>query len=509
MNQQILQPNQHNLKLSNAICDRNIKDFTQMAFGIVSPADLYLYNWHVGCIAEHLHAVHEGYIKRLIINIPPRSLKSILITVAWPAWLLGQDPQTRIWAASYGSKLATKLSLDTRLIIESEWYKQLFPLTQIAGDQNEKMNFMTTQRGFRKATSTNGSVLGDGGDYLIADDLVKADEALSDTTRESANEWFDQSFITRLNQPKESKAVVVMQRLHVRDLTGHLLEKGMWEHLKIPAETKVPLMIHLDGQEWYMNEGDLLHEERVGREELDNARIDLGELGYAGQHLQEPTPPEGSELKVTNYMLFDSISSYQGMNIVIIVDPGGDKKKKTADYTAIRVWALHSDHNYYLADAVRDRLNTTERVNKIFELQRHFTAKCGKPVPVIYKVRSFITEFHSIQERMSRENYHFNLVEVIERGDKNERIRRMIPASEQRRFYLPRTHTYIDHTGRNKDLTKDFLDHEVRVFPVGAHDDMLDADSELFNKDLTSVIMFPRLRTKSKPKPQPQSIYDL
>ena len=495
--------------IGNALCWENIKDFTAQAFKLVSPADAYAYNWHIGCVAEHLHAVHEGQLHRLIINIPPRSLKSIMVSVAWPAWLLGKDPRTRIIAASYAQNLATKHSLDTRLILESEWYGQLFPDTKIADDQNEKANFMTTKRGFRKATSTGGSILGDGADYLIADDLIKADEALSDTVRDSTNRWFDQSFITRMNQPKESRAVVVMQRLHAVDLTGHLIEKGSWHLLKIPAEARKKVFVKLGEKEWTLEEGELLHPDRLGRAELDTARNDLGEYAYAGQFLQEPVPDGGAEFQVGWYQMFESIQSYKG-NLYLIVDPAGDKKKKTSDYTAMRLWMLGADRNYYLCHTVRDRLNTTERVNKIFEIQRKFSELSGKPVTVLYKTRSFITEFHSMKERMNQETYHFPLIEVMERGEKNERIRRMIPAAESRRMWIPRTYTYVDHTKKAKDLTQDFLNQEVAMFPMGAHDDMLDADSELFNEDLKSIVLFPRLSTQeSRPSPQPLSPWDL
>ena len=495
-------------EIGDALCWNNIDDFTEMAFKLVSPADAYAYNWHIGCVAEHLHAVRGGDIRRLIINIPPRSLKSIMVTVAWPAWLLGRDPATRIIAASYAQQLSTKHSMDSRLIVESEWYQRVFPQTRIAIDQNEKTNFMTTERGFRKATSTGGSILGDGADYLIADDLIKADEARSDTVRNGTNQWFDQSFITRMNQPKESRCVVVMQRLHAQDLTGHLLDKGGWTLLKLPAEAKSKVIIDLKKNRWVMEEGELLHEARLGKEELNIARNDLGEAAYTGQFLQEPMPDGGAEFHTEWYQLYEKIEHYSG-NLFLVVDPGGDKKKKTSDYTAMRLWMLGTDRNYYLLHTVRDRLNTTERIDKIFEIQRRYSALTGKPVTVLYKVRGFITEAHSIKEKMMRETYHFPMIEVVEKGEKNERIRRMIPTAEARRMWLPRFYAYVDHTKKTRDLTSDFLNHEVAMFPMGAHDDMLDADSELFNEELKAVVQFPRLQQESTPTPQPKSPWDL
>lgn len=508
LNQATSQP-VSDLALGNALCWRNISDFTRMAFGIVSPADVYAHNWHIDCIAEHLHAVHEGHIKRLIINVPPRSLKSILCTVSWPAWLLGRDPTTRIITASYGHDLALKHSVWTRKIMESAWYQQMFPGVTLSDDQNTKENFMTNAMGFRKATSVGGSILGDGGDYLIFDDLIKASDARSDTIRENTNSWLSQDFLTRLNQPMESRIVGVMQRFHLLDPTGYLKDSPGWHLLKIPAEAPRKTFIELRGMKWEMEEGELLHEERMDRQYLEDVRNGPnGEFIYTGQYLQDPVPDGGAEFKVEWYQLYESINHYGNMNFYLVVDPGGDKKKKGNDYTAMRLWGLGQDKNYYLAHTVRDRLNTTERVNLIFKLQREFSAKCGKPVMVLYKSRGFITEFHAIKERMARETYHFPMIEVVEKGSKNDRIRRMIPACQQRRMWLTRSFTYVDHTKKVRDLTKDFLDHEVAVFPVGAHDDMLDADSELFNEELADVVVFPQLSTGTYKEPA-SSVWDL
>lgn len=496
--------------LANALCYENIRDFASIAFNIVSPADVYYYNWHIGCIAEHLHAVHDGDIRQLIINIPPRSMKSILITVAYPAWLLGRDPRNRIYTASYGISLARKHSKDTRLIMGSDWYKSVFPTTIIQDGSDTQTEFLTTQQGFRKATSVGGAIMGDGGDYLIADDLSKADEALSDTIREKVNTWYDQSFYPRRNNPMTARHIVVMQRLHSHDLTGHLLERGNWHLLKLPAIAHKKIQIEISGLKWSMEEGELLQPERLSQEELDKTRNQLGEYAFAGQYLQEPVPPGGAEFQIEWFQFYERLSSLKDFHVYIFVDPAGDKKKATSDYTAIMVWALGADKNYYLVDVVRDRLNTTERVNKIFELQKKYSINCGRPVKVFYKSRSFITELHNIKERQSIENYRFPIIEVMEKGEKNERIRRMIPAAQNKQFYLPRYFNFTDYMGKNRDLVHEFINQEVALFPVAAHDDMLDATSELFNEKHSGEINFPVLKTeKINNFPEPKSIYDL
>ena len=168
----------------------------------IDPSTQFLENWHIDLIAEHLEAARKGEITRLIINMPPRYLKSVCVSVAWPAWILGHDPSARIIAASYANSLSIKHSLDTRLVISDAWYKRIFPAVKLARDQNEKHKFMTTRKGFRMASSVGASVVGEGGNFLIIDDPLSPAQAMNQSSRTLANDWFDQTFSTRLNKKK-------------------------------------------------------------------------------------------------------------------------------------------------------------------------------------------------------------------------------------------------------------------------------------------------------------------
>ena len=154
--------------------------FIQKTFTTVSPSSIYSHNWHITIIAEYLLACQRGEIKRLIINIPPRFMKSIAASVAFPAWLLGHDPKKQIMCASFAMALSHKHSEDSRLIVQSEWYKEIYPNTTLVDDQNTKSKFVTTERGFRYATSIGSPITGAGADFLIIDDPLNADEANSD-----------------------------------------------------------------------------------------------------------------------------------------------------------------------------------------------------------------------------------------------------------------------------------------------------------------------------------------
>lgn len=209
--------------------------FIQKCFHTVNPGTPYLHNWHIDLIAAYLRACERGDIQRLIINIPPRYLKSLCVSVAWPAWLLGHDPSRRIIVSSYAQSLSLKHSLDCRLVMQSEWYRQVFQQTLLASDQNEKGKFLTTRRGMRLATSVGGSVTGEGGNFLILDDPHNPAHIHSDLLRQDTIDWFEQVFTSRLDDKKRGVIILMMQRLHEEDLSGHLLKKSGWEHLCIPA----------------------------------------------------------------------------------------------------------------------------------------------------------------------------------------------------------------------------------------------------------------------------------
>jgi predicted phage terminase large subunit-like protein len=281
----------------DALLRTRLAAFTQKTFRTVDPGTPYLHNWHVDLISEYLEACTRREVKRLIINIPPRSLKSVSVSIGWPAWLLGKNPSERIVAASYSDRLALKHSVDCRLVLQSEWYRRVFPSVILTGDQNEKSKFVTTARGQRFATSVGGSATGEGGGILIVDDPLNPLQAASKVMREAANTWFDQTFYSRLDDKENGVIVVVMQRLHAEDLTGHLLAKGGWDHLCIPAVAEVRTVIDFGRVKRTREPGDLLHPQREGPQAVERMKRDMGSMAWAGQYQQRPAPAEGGIFK--------------------------------------------------------------------------------------------------------------------------------------------------------------------------------------------------------------------
>lgn len=279
--------------------------FVRQVFRTVTPGTTYLHNWHIDLMAEYLEACRRREIKRLLINLPPRMLKSIVTSIAWPAWLLGHNASEKIIASSYAESLALKHSVDCRLVVQSEWYKKLFPLVQLAHDQNEKGKFQTTARGHRLATSVGSSPLGEGGDFLIFDDPLNPLQAATKSQRDKANEWYEQSFSTRLDDKINGVIVGVMQRLDADDLTGHLLARGGWEHLKIPAIAPTRVVIDFGRVHIVREIGDVMHAEREPLEILERQKIDMGSMAFAGQYQQEPAPLEGGIYKAVWFKRYE------------------------------------------------------------------------------------------------------------------------------------------------------------------------------------------------------------
>lgn len=462
----------------DALCRTKFSIYFQKAWQELDPSP-YSHNWHIDCISEHLEYVERGDIKRLIINVPPRTGKTLLGNVAFPSWVMGRNPSTSVLGISYAQRLSEKIAYKQRNLMESKWYKELFPNCRLDPKYAQKTSFLTTEKGGRFSSSVGGTLTGEGGDYLIIDDPVNPEEALSDLKRINANEWLDQTVFSRLNDPKTGRIVMFMQRLHSDDPTGHFLEQGGWELLELPAHTNSTIFI--DRTNTVFKYGGYLHEERLGEDVLHELLNSLGSYAFAGQYLQKPVPIGGGEFKTDwiNYYASQAFDA-KGCNVYILVDPA-TSKKKTSDYTAMAVWALAPDQNYYLIDGIKARLNPTERINKIFELHRKWNKKTGKPPKVGWEEYGMMSDVHYITEKQKEINYRFPLIKIKSSMSKQERIRRLIGPMESGQIWLPNDMYVKNHKGLPENFINDIVDQEMLLFPFAKHDDFLDAMAMLFD----------------------------
>lgn len=470
--------------------------FAERAFSVVNPNVPFEWNWHIGCIAEHLEAMYNGEIPRLIINLPPRSLKSYLVSTAFPAYVMGRKPSAKFINTSYGLNVVEQNARNCRMIMGSEWYKTVYPATKINPSMDRILQFETMQRGQFYADTALSTITGIGCEYMVIDDPIKPLEAFSDTVRKTTNQNVRATLLNRFDDRRIAKLLIVMQRVHEDDTTGDLQKDGGFVVVKLPAEAKSQVLITLKDKSWKMEAGDLLFPKRLDRKELDKIRLDMTELHYVGQYLQEPVPVGGGEFKEEWVQFYgQGAIKPKTMNICILVDPsGGDelnkKKRKASDWTAMMVVGLAPDNNYYLLDIIRDRLNPTERIDTLFTLHRKWNELSGKSPKVGYEQYSMQSDIHYIKKKMDLETYRFPLIEIGGRVMKEERIRELIPDMQQGRWYFPQNLVYVDNEGRRFDLVQEIIKSEMANFPRARFDDCIDALSRIYNEDLGMI--FPK-----------------
>ena len=298
--------------------------------------------------------VQGGETARLLINQPPRSLKSICVSVAYVAWLLGHDPTRRIIVVSYSNDFAAELHRQFRMVIDAPWYRALFPAMRPAKDTGTEL--VTTKGGSRYATSVGGTLTGRGADLIVVDDPLKAEEAMSEPACKRVIDWYAGTLVSRLNDKEKGPIIVVMQRLHEYDLAGHLLEKGGWFHLDLPAIAIEDSVIPIGrGKETTRRVGDVLHEARENKEALDRIKAEIGSLMFSAQYQQRPVPLEGNIVRRDWFRFDGQLPQPSPRDRVVQSWDIAMTTGEANDYSVCTTWRMVGS-DYYLVDVFRDRL---------------------------------------------------------------------------------------------------------------------------------------------------------
>jgi predicted phage terminase large subunit-like protein len=462
---------------------KDLVSFVMGAFCIVSPNDKYVHSWYIELICEYLLNCKDRKTTRLIINIPPRHMKSLIVNVIYPAWLLGHNPAESILTATYSRKLFEKHSMSFLRLVHSSWYKKIFPNVII---DREALEFITTTAGgYRFSTTVAGQLTGTGGNYIIIDDPLNAILYDSQLAREKVIEWYSFSLSTRQNQ-KDTVMVLIAQRLHEEDLPGYLMQQGNWEVLKLPAIAEEDETFTINGKTFGRRKNDVLAPERFGIEFYEAQRKELkSEYAFAGQYQQRPAPVGGGELKIDLLQYYDGIPNYKEFTRIICVDPANEKKK-TNDYTVFTVWGLGADQNLYLLDMTRDRLNPFEREEELFFLHNKYKVS----FPVLYEKYGKDADINYLMRAMNNRNYRFPIKPVGGQLEKNDRIRRLSHPLNERKIWIPRQLIKFTTDGTQIDLIK-ALREEMVMFPNARHDDILDCMSRIFDGFPNQNLIFP------------------
>ncbi len=433
-------------------------------------ADSYVQNWHVDALAAYLESCRFGDIKRLIINLPPRSLKSITASVAWPSWILGHKPCAKIICASYSQELAEKLALDCRMIMSSSWYRALFPDVRIIREQNSKRKFQTTEGGFRLATSVGAALIGEGADYIIVDDPQNFRQSQSFKNRESVIGWFEGSLLSRLNDKANGVVTLVMQRLHVDDLSGHLLKSGRWDHLNLPAIAETVQVIECGKFSYGRGEGEVLNPARESLETLENLKQEMGSIAFSAQYQQNPVPRGGGMIKAD---WFGRYRAYPSAARIIQSWDTGIKANSGADPSCLTTWAV-ADDALYLLDVYREKLEYPD-------LKRMAVLQAKKWCPHVILIEDKASGQSLLQDLKS--DSHLPILPIKPTTDKVNRLSSALGLLESGRVRLPEQAPWLP----------DFM-LEVLTFPSARHDDQVDSLTQLLNWLRTSDHLRPGLR---------------
>lgn len=447
-------------RLLDAFQRESLACFCQAVFPILAPGQDLLWNWHHDAICVALERVARGETRRLILEAPPRSLKSIITSVLFPAWLLGRDARKKVIGASYSLALAVKLHNDCRAVMRSPRYRGLFPESALGTGKDSETEFVTAVRGGRFVTSPDGTLTGRGGDVLILDDILSAKDAHSTTRRETTNDWLRTTALTRLDDKRTGAIVVCCQRLHVGDLPGQLREVGGWEILSLPAIAPVDQLVDIgDGHTHLFGAGDLLHPEREPREVLEALRRDLGINTFSAQYLQQPVPVDGTLIKWDWFRRYDKVPHASDQRIVQSWDLAvstGD----TADWSVCTTWCV-TGADYYLIDVARGRWSFPDLLRKVRVLALEYRAA----VTLIEEAGlgvGFIQQFND-----GAGAGQIRAIGCRPEGDKSSRITLETSRIESGHVLLPNHAPWLDDFRR-----------ELAEFPQGRHDDQIDSLSQ-------------------------------
>jgi len=497
--------------------ESSLYEFVKQSWHVVEPGIPFIPSWHIEAICENLEAITSGDIRRLLINIPPRHSKSTIVSVMFPAWEWLVAPDQKYLCASYSSTLSIRDNLKTRRLIQSPWYQERWGhMFAFAGDQNAKQRFENDKTGYRIATSVGGTATGEGGSRLMLDDPHGAQAAQSEAIRESDLEWFDMVWATRLNNPKTDAMITVMQRLHEKDISGHILEDiGGYEHICIPAEWDgVKRKTALGNYDPRTVKGELICPDRFGPAEITALKQSLGEYGSAGQLQQSPAPTEGGMLKVKHFQMWPAADQMPQLEFIIQSLDTAFSEKTSNDPSACTVWGIFTHKGQrqgMLLDAWDEHLGYPDLRQKVLE---DWGAEYGGTVVKGHKgmpTKPRRADRVLVEAKASGQS----LIQDLRRGgvpvvafnpgtaDKVARAHQAAPVLELDLLWIPESKK---NPGQFVSWAQPLL-KQVAKFPVAEHDDLVDCFTQavIFLKN-EGLLALPKVLREDLPRKRPDAV---
>lgn len=449
--------------IARALITQDLASFIIRTYATVDASSPFLPNWHIRLLADYLIRASRREIKRLVITLPPRSLKSIAASVALPAWMLGHNPALRIICASYSQDLAGKHARDCRTVMQSSWYRAAFPNAALNPAKLAEHEFETMASGYRLSTSVGGTLTGRGGNFIIIDDPIKPMDAHSDTNRTAVKRWFDGTLLSRLDSKRDDVVILIMQRVHVDDLVAHVLEQVGWTHLQLPAIAVSDETFVLQAEGPFKGvkvgrkAGEVLHPAREPMDVLNRVKAEIGSFVFTSQYQQMPVPPGGNILRQewfketpAGWAPKPDARVIQSWDVAMTANDG-------SDWSVCTTW-VDDGGDYHLIDAYRVRLSFPAVKKAVASRQLQFGAQTvliedvGIGTGLIQQLRS---------------EGDVRPIGIAPQGSKTDRMVAQSSKIEAGRVHLPRSAPW----------RQEFM-AEMMAFPHGRHDDQVDSVSQ-------------------------------
>ena len=446
------------LREFDAACRLRFDVFYRRCFLTLNPGTPFEDAWSIDAMAHYAEQVIRGEIRRGIVNMPPRYGKSLMFNVALCAYVLGHDPRKRIFCISYAGPLSSEHAAQFKAIVESTWYQRVFPRMKIKRMVDDEI--YTTKRGYRRWTSVYGSMTGMGGDLFIVDDPIKPVDCLSQAKRDTVNKWFNETLLPRLDNKTIGIILVVMQRLHIDDLSGYLLRNSerRWTHLNLPAIAEVPQDVEIGRGKVHLRKiGDVLHPARESAEILDMQRQDMGSSIFSAHYQQRPIPIGGALLLAEWFQYYTDLPERDETSFVLESWDTASKQGLLNSYSVCTTWLVHQN-NYYLLHVLRKRMTFPQLVEAAKSLGKEFRAR--------YILIEDASSGTGLAQTIKGQ---FPSAVRLVKAELNKDIRLFLqqPKFEQGRVLFPKEAAWL----------KLFLE-ELLSFPESGHSDQVDSVSQ-------------------------------
>jgi len=444
----------------NAVLRQDFLAFVEKVFATLNPGQEYLHNWHIDAFAWLLRCVEDGQTKRAMVNVPPRTLKSIIISIAWPAFLLGRNPSLQIFVVSHSLDLAQEHHFAFRTITESDWYKGAFPTMSPTADKDTAVMLRTSKGGFRKALSVESKITGQGADIIILDDPLDASDALNEAACTKLNHWIDTVLMSRFNNAVTGVMVLVMQRLAMNDPVAHLGQQASWTKLSLPARAESDVLVPVGPDETHRyKRGELLHPGLLTAEYLEERQMAMGTAAFSAQYQQTAVPAGGGYIDVSLFQRYQDLPKAHDTRFLSIDAASGSD---SGSYSVIQVWQI-SNGRLYLVASCRDRWSFPKLKRLSIRNLKTFDAQFFL-IELASNGRALAEELweHYPKETRRAIVQYFKPTEA-----KEIRMDRALVSIEAGKVYLP----------QQADWLPDLL-NELQAFPNGENDDQVDALSQ-------------------------------